>query len=112
MGKKDTITKDYMNDPCIFADAFNYFVYHGKQVILPENLHSVDTTEIAMPYLADGKIYPVQKFRDNFKCLTAMQDENTTYLLLGVENQSEIHYAMPVKTMIYDSLQYLSLIHI
>lgn len=108
MGKKDTITKDYMNDPCIFADAFNYFVYHGKQVILPENLHSVDTTEIAMPYLADGKIYPVQKFRDNFKCLTAMQDENTTYLLLGVENQSEIHYAMPVKTMIYDSLQYVS----
>lgn len=108
MGKKDTLTKDYMNDPCIFADAFNFFVYHGKQVILPENLHSVDTTEISIPYLADGKNYPVQKFRDNFKCLTAMQDESTTYLLLGVENQSEIHYAMPVKTMIYDSLQYAS----
>ena len=24
MGVKDTVTKDYMNDPRIFADAFNY----------------------------------------------------------------------------------------
>lgn len=27
-------------------------------------------------------------------------------MLLGIENQSNIHYAMPVKNMVYDSLQY------
>lgn len=58
--------------------------------------------------LVDGKGYPIQKFRDNLKYLAAMQDGNTAYLLLGTENQSEIHYAMPVKTMVYDSLQYAS----
>ena len=108
MGKKDAITKDYMNDPCIFADAFNFFMYDGRQVILPEQLHSLDAAEIAIPYMADGKGYPIQKFRDNLKYLAAMQDEHTAYLLLGTENQSEIHYAIPVKTMVYDSLQYAS----
>ena len=38
MGVKDTVTKDYMNDPRIFADAFNFFLYNGRQVILPERI--------------------------------------------------------------------------
>ena len=108
MGKKDTITKDYMNDPRIFADAFNYFIYHGKQVISPEDLYPLDTAEIVLPYGVDGKTHPVQRFRDNFKYLAAMQDKDTAYLLLGVEDQSEIHYAMPVKNMLYDSMEYAS----
>ena len=62
MGVKDTVTKDYMNDPRIFADAFNFLLYNGKQVILPEKLHSIDTTMIGIPYGADGTVIPVQKF--------------------------------------------------
>ena len=71
MGVKDTVTKDYMNDPRIFADAFNFFLYNGRQVVLPEKLHSIDTTMIGIPYGADGAGMPVQKFRDNMKCLSA-----------------------------------------
>ena len=108
MGVKDTVTKDYMNDPRIFADAFNYLLYSGRQVILPEKLHSIDTTMIGIPYGADGTVIPVQKFRDNMKCLSAMTDEHAAYMILGVEDQSDIHYAMPVKDMVYDSLHYAS----
>ena len=35
-----------------------------------------------------------------------MQDENAAYLLLGIENQSDVHYAMPVKNLVYDTLHY------
>lgn len=28
------------------------------------------------------------------------------YLLLGIENQSDIHYAMPVRNMVYDAIAY------
>jgi len=35
-----------------------------------------------------------------------MMDKRTAYLLLAIENQSNIHYAMPVKNMVYDALQY------
>lgn len=33
-------------------------------------------------------------------------DNHYTYFLLGIENQSEVHYAMPVRNMLYDSLNY------
>lgn len=106
MGEKDTITKDYMNDPYIFADAFNYFLYGGEQVIMPEQLHPLDTTVIGVPYGADDAGVPVQKYRDGMKVFSGMTDERAVYLLLGVELQSEVHYAMPVKDMVYDALQY------
>lgn len=35
-----------------------------------------------------------------------MYDGNAIYLVLGIENQSKIHYAMVVKNMVYDSLHY------
>lgn len=37
---------------------------------------------------------------------TAMEDGDAAYLILGIENQSDIHYAMPVKNGLYDMLQY------
>ncbi len=37
---------------------------------------------------------------------TAMADENAAYLILGIENQTDIHYAMPVRNGLYDMLQY------
>lgn len=54
LGKIDTITKEYMKDPVIFADMFNKFLYHGKQVINPDNLIEMDSTEIVVPY-GEGK---------------------------------------------------------
>ena len=53
MGKKDVVTKDYMDHAEIFADAFNYFLYGGRAVIDPSKLHTMDTTQIGMPY-GDG----------------------------------------------------------
>ena len=108
MGVKDTVTKDYMKDPYIFADAFNYLLYHGEPVILPEKLHPLDTTVTGVPYGEEDAAVPVQKFRDNMKYVSGMKDDKAVYLLLGVELQSEIHYAMPVKDMVYDALQYAS----
>ena len=35
-----------------------------------------------------------------------MQDSYANYVILGVENQMEVHYAMPVRNMVYDALQY------
>ena len=106
MGTKDTITKDYMADNRVFADVFNHMLYKGEKVIDPETLQPLDTTALAVPYGAEKAELPVQKFRDEFKAFNVMQDESRIYLLLGIENQSEQHFAMPVKNMVYDSLEY------
>ena len=51
LGVKDTVTTKYMRRNEIFADAFNYFVYGGEQVINPESLEELDTREIDVPYV-------------------------------------------------------------
>ncbi len=106
MGRKDTVTKTYMEQNNIFADAFNYYIFGGQQVIRPDHLKELDTTEMVVPYGSDGAGEPEQKYRDVMKSLTAMQDENAAYLLLGIENQSDVNYAMPVKNLVYDVMHY------
>ena len=106
MADKDAITKDYMQDPERFADAFNYLLYDGKQVIKPEDLKPQDSASLALLYGEDGKVVPIQKFRDVLKLASIMEGSDAVYLLLGIENQSEIHYAMPVRNMVYDALAY------
>lgn len=103
LSKIDTVTKEYMRNPEVFADAFNKFIYNGRQVINPESLTELDTTEIALPYGEGGAAVPEQKYRDVLKL--AMTDGNAAYCILGIENQSSIHYAMPVKNMGYDAMQ-------
>ena len=103
LGKIDTITKEYMRDPVIFADVFNKFLYHGKQVINPDNLTEMDSTEIVVPYGKGDVGVPEQKYRDVLKLM--MTDGNIAYCILGCEDQGTIHYAMPVKNMLYDSMQ-------
>lgn len=105
VGKIDAESRKYLSVNQIFADAFNYLIYDGDQVILPEKLRTVDTTEIAIPYGNNSRV-PVQKYRDTMKIWAAMEDEYAVYVLLGGEAQSHVHYAMPVKDMLYDALNY------
>ena len=106
MGVTDTLTKDYTDDCRIYADAFNHLLYGGRQVIRPEQLRPLDITAIGVPYGKDGDAFPAQRYRDKLKFVSAMEDGKTAYLLLGLEAQSKIHYAMPVRNMLYDSLEY------
>ena len=48
----------------------------------------------------------MQRYRDFLKFAVIKQDERTSYVLLGIENQTDVHYAMPVRNAIYDALQY------
>ena len=144
MGTADIVTKEYMRENTVFADAFNYLIYNGKKVIDPAKLKEIDPTEIALPFddeekagkekdgedknrkaqgtewssvkngsvrkktagRAGKKTDAVQKYRDILKSAVIKQDEKMSYVLLGIENQTDVHYAMPVRNAIYDALQY------
>lgn len=105
--KTDVVTKLYVSDPEIFADIFNYYVFGGEQVILPEHLTERDPAELALPYGANGAKTPVQRFRDVQKLYASKTDGKVEYVLYGVENQANIHYAMPVRNNLYDALEYV-----
>ncbi len=105
LGKADTVTKEYLKEPAIFADAFNKYLFHGRQVIKPQMLHERDTSMTAVPYGAGDAGIPEQKYRDSMKMLTAMTDGRHDFCILGIEAQHDTHYAMPVKNGLYDFLQ-------
>ena len=113
IGAIDAITKAYIRKNEVFADAFNYFMYDGAQVIQPEQLKELDPTEIAILFNENNTKEPqnakkeiIQKYRDHLKLATIKEDGESAYILLGVENQTDVNYAMPVRNMLYDALQY------
>lgn len=108
IGKKDVVTKEFLKDSTVFADVFNYYVYQGKQVIRPETLHSLDTQMLANLYGGKKASFSLQRFRDILKYLSGMENEEAVYLILAIEAQSEVHYAMTIRNMLYDALQYQS----
>ena len=110
MGMADAVTKQYMKENTVFADAFNFFLYNEENVIQPQTLRELDTAEVVIPFTVDDKgkkqAQAVQKYRDILKMTTVMTDDKAAYVLFGVEAQPDIHYAMPVRNVIYDALQY------
>jgi hypothetical protein len=107
MGQKDTATIKFIKQNHIFADAFNFFLYGGEQIIDPASLEVMDTREIVIPYgHGKGTKRHVLRQRDVIKSAAVMTDNENTYLILAVENQSQINYAMPVRNCLYDAMEY------
>ena len=126
MGKKDAVSKHYMSKNEIFGDAVNFYFFDGREKVKPEELEELeelDSSELVLPYgksteqkrtkgdSAQGKSTlstPVQKYRDILKRCVIRRCQETVYMIYGIEAQSDIHYAMPVRSMLYDALHYAS----
>ncbi len=104
MGAKDAAASTFLSDNERFADLFNYYLFEGRQVIRPEDLEERDTTEVLSLYGRNRKEIQKQKWRDLLKYVIIKATETTVFVLLGIENQSDIHYAMPVRNLIYDGM--------
>ena len=109
MGNIDKLTTKFMNHNDVFADAFNFFIYNGEKIIDASTLKPMDSHILLDIFDWDKpkqSYKTVQKYRDVFKQAVIKYDDEAAYVLLGVENQTDIHYAMPVRNMIYDALSY------
>lgn len=107
MGKKtqdlkpDTVLKNYWSDNEQFADIFNAVLFKGKQVIKPEELEDVDTEESS---ILEHRDYAesIQASRDTVKVSKKSTVYGVELVMLGLESQEHIHYAMPMRVMGYD----------
>ena len=99
--KPDTVLKLYWSDNEQFADLFNAVLFDGRQVILPEELEDVDTEESTV---LEHKDYAesIKASRDNIKIQKKSTVHGVQFVLLGLESQEHIHYAMPMRIMGYD----------
>jgi hypothetical protein len=107
MGEKDTRAKEYLANNERFADLCNAVLFSGKQIIRPENLEERDTTEVlSVMGIAEKNATHQQKWRDLLKHVVVRYTNGSYIVLVGIENQSDVHYAMPVKNMSYDVSSY------
>lgn len=108
MSIKDTTAKAYMCDNQRFADLFNFTVFTGKQVIKADSLVEKDSTEVISFFDRENppKSIKLQKWRDILKLVTIKSDNQAIYIILGIENQSQIHYAMVIRNLFYDAISY------
>ena len=107
MGKVDIAAKQFFSRNDRFADAFNFLVYDGKQVVDPQALAPLDSVEIVMPY-GNAAHEPKQKARDLLKLWQVKADDHAVYVVFGMENQTVVNYAMPVRCGLYDFMNYAS----
>lgn len=103
MQNKDNLESSYMSVNERFADAVNAGVFHGKQVICPEQIREIDTvSNYSLKGRADASGEHGKQYRDVLKTVIC----NTNFCMIGVENQSKVHYVFPVRNMLYDAAAY------
>ena len=100
--KPDTILTTFWRDNDHFADLFNAALFDGEQVLNPADLMEVDT-DVSSMVKFNNHAETVQKVLDVVKKTAYGVD----FVIWGLENQSKIHYAMPLRHMIGDSFSYL-----
>ena len=100
--KPDTILKNFWRDNHHFADLFNAALFDGGQVLNPADLSEADT-DVSSFLKFNGHAETVQKVLDVVKKTAYGID----FVIWGLENQSKIHYAMPLRHMIGDGFSYL-----
>lgn len=96
----DQILKEFWEDNDRFADFFNTVCFGGRQVIHPEELESIPA-DLSDAEEKEQKLEGITKYRDKAKIW-----KGTIMVILGLENQDKIHYAMPERVMLNDALQY------
>ena len=96
MGKADVAVRQWLSDKGRFADLFNGVVFQGEEVVLAGALE--EQKEEAS----------VQKYRD----IVMRWNGKLNLAVLAIEAQDKIHYAMPVRNMVYDSLDYAEQVRI
>ena len=101
---KDSLAKEYIKDNIIFADLINYYFFDGKKKVKDSDLKELDTTQVET--LKDD--FTIQRYRDLVKEACIKEDSNNTYIIFGIENQSEIDNKMVFRCMIYDALSYIN----
>ncbi len=99
--KPDPVLKEFWSDNYRFADLFNQVFFDGEIVISPDHLVEQDVEESTV-FGDNEKLDAIARYRDVIKQHT----DGIRFVLVGLENQMNIHYAMPVRSMLYDSLRY------
>lgn len=107
MPSPDSALKDFFKNNETFAALFNGFFFDNETIIKAAELEPDDTAYAESIKIHNGKqkykVEKVNKYRDNIR-----RTKLGYLVILGIEDQSKVHYSMPIRKMLYDALEYSS----
>jgi len=101
----DIFLKDFWRNNDRFADLFNASLFHGRQIIKPDELEEQDT-EASFILEHNNHSESHKGARDLLKIRKNSSALGFEFAILGIENQAHIHYATPLRVMGYDYSSY------
>lgn len=102
MAEKNLYLNRLLSDPVYFADLVNGVLFDGRQRLNPKELTPVADLSGVVYAGPDGIKRSLERHRD----VTMRAGDGQRYAVIALENQAEVHYAMPVRSMLYDALDY------
>lgn len=100
--EKDLFINQYLENPEHFADIYNGTVFRGKQIIKPEDLSPAECNQSILLPDKSGRKKAVRRYRDVVK----KTHLGAQFAILACENQTDVNYAMVIRSMLYDALNY------
>lgn len=104
MGEKDITLARYFKDDGRYADLINGYAFHGRIAVRAQDIQEKDTRVTGIFGYLDhvkGKL-SIQKYRDIVRKVVF----GTDFVIVGLEHQSDINYAMPIRLMLEDAAGY------
>lgn len=99
MGKKEHPLVWYYNKNMHFAELLNGWLFHGEEQIRSEDVMEMDRRLLA----GGGK----KRYRERYRDILKHVDGLGIRLIVGIEEQEHVHYAMPLRVMDYETMSYL-----
>lgn len=103
MGEKNITEITCMKDKERFADLCNAKLYEGREVIKKEELELLDSSQALVLVGKDGTRKGIGRFQD----VVMRWKREVYFIIIPLELQSNVHYAMAVRKMLYDGMGYV-----
>lgn len=103
MQEQNVISIEYLGNPARFADLLNGYVYHGE-----ERVKAGDIRELCSLVPRISKKKKGQQIHAQVVTADIVREMNIEMkaVIVALENQTDIHYAMPVRVMNLESSNY------
>ena len=93
----NSVVNRYLSDNERYADLINGCEFGGEQIIAAEALGDVDTQVNA---------YKKPNEKTKYRDIIRKAAFGVNFMVVGIENQEEVHYLMPLRVMEYDAKEY------
>jgi len=93
----------YYDDETRYADLINGFVFGGRQVVSGEDVTEMDSRKTGRK---DRSRTSKKEYRQRYRDFVRKTVFGINCVIIALENQKKISYAMPVRVMDGDAMEY------